>query len=381
MKILQIRQVDFNKKKYITSEIEMHRSLIKLGHETELWGIGDNNNKSEKFVRLFSAPLGRASLFQLKMMFFAANYALKNEIDLIIVDTLSVFSILGLIFIRNKKLKIFIDIRTIIVESKSKYLDSRFKISLRFAAKYFTGASFITEGTKSIIERKYGVSFKENIIWSSGVNIDTFNRKNSNSEELYKKYPELRDRFILFYHGSITENRGLDIVIDALNRVKGIIPKLMFVSLSNNNKYIKDYCKKKKYDLDNLFLIDAVDNYDVPKYINLADVCIVPLPRIIYWEVSSPLKLMEYLAVGKPLILSKITAHLDVLDDKSNEFCYYFEPEDSNSLDSALLSIYKNIKKASQDAIKGRNIIKNRYTWDKQAEHLIDSIFKFNRGI
>ena len=44
-----------------------------------------------------------------------------------------------------------------------------------------------------------------------------------------------------------------------------------------------------------------------------ADVCICPLPDRLEWNVSSPLKVFEYMACAKPMILTPIPAHKDVL--------------------------------------------------------------------
>ncbi len=52
------------------------------------------------------------------------------------------------------------------------------------------------------------------------------------------------------------------------------------------------------------------------KEIAKADCGIYPLPDRPEWNVSSPLKVFEYMACGKPIILTPIPAHKDVLGDE-----------------------------------------------------------------
>ena len=111
----------------------------------------------------------------------------------------------------------------------------------------------------------------------------------------------MEDKFVLFYHGSISPNRGVHLVLNAVSKVKQEIPNIIFVSVSDNNKFIFEYCLENNLNIEeNILLIDSVDNSEIPYYIKLADFCVVPLPRIKWWEISSPLKLFEYLAMGKP---------------------------------------------------------------------------------
>jgi len=73
-------------------------------------------------------------------------------------------------------------------------------------------------------------------------------------------------------------------------------------------------------------LLNPISHEQIADYINLADICIVPLLRIFWWEISSPLKLMEYLAMEKPIVVSDIKTHLDVIPYNS-KFALIFTPD------------------------------------------------------
>ena len=372
MKILEIRQANFNKAKYITSEIEIIRALNKIVESAHLFGIGDNKKNILSYVTLFKAPFGKASLFQLKMLFYLPYYIIKNKIDKVIFDEMSVVSSLILLTLRSiLNLSVFLDVRTIPVENASNYKIYRVKKSIQFAGKFFDGASFITNGIKEFVENEYKANFKKTVTWSSGANIDIFNPQKSNQIKDEKLFKKIQGKYIIFYHGLISENRGINLILESIYRIKDILPEILFVSLSSNNKYIKEYCNRNNLDLNaNLLLMDVVDNYEVPSYIQLADVCIVPLPRIEWWEMSSPLKLMEYLAMEKPVILSDIKAHLDVIQ-KNSDFCIYFDPDKKKSLDSKIIESHRKLDNLKKNAFKGRELIKKSYTWEHQAKNFL----------
>ena len=373
MKILEIRQADLINSQYTTSDIEIIRALNNITESAHLIGIGNNKKNKHNFVTLFKAPLNHASLFQLKMLFYLPYYVCKRKIKIVIFDDFSVFSSIFLLLLRKiLKILLILDIRTIPVENVPERRAVRFKWSCKFAAKYFDGASFITNGTKEIIESEFNIIFKKYTIWSSGVNINIFNPDIKKDTLKNQIIYQIRNKFVLFYHGSISENRGIQYILETINRLKDEISNILFISLSNNNQLIRQYCDNKNLKItDNLLLLDEkLENEEVPKYIKLADVCIVPLPRIEWCEISSPLKLMEYLAMEKPLILSNIKAHLEVVPEDS-EFCNYFNPDIKYSLDKAIFDSFHNIENLKSKAFQGRELVKKKYTWDKQAKKLL----------
>ena len=71
---------------------------------------------------------------------------------------------------------------------------------------------------------------------------------------------------------------------------------------------------------DTVKLHGWVDYARVPEFISIADLCIVPLPDIDWWRVSSPLKLMEYIACGKNILLTDMVAHTNVVGRDANYF-------------------------------------------------------------
>ena len=363
MNILFIRNVDISKTHHVNCEIQLVKAFNKLGHKAKLIGIGKENNFGTEII-LLKSPFNKRRFYLIKLFFFLPIYCISKKVDVVIVDTPIIFGTFLLLLLKNIfSIKIILDVRSIPVEDK---LPIEYKFSCSIANKYFNGATFITKGTKDYIEKLINKNFKNSAIFPSAVNPILFSQAASNNIAQNIK-EKLDGRIVLFYHGSISPNRGINLILDAITQIKTEIPKTLFLSLSSNNNYISKYCESKKYNLeDNILLLDIVQHEKVPSYIKLADLCIVPLPRILWWEISSPLKVMEYLAMEKPIILSDIEAHRSIVSSNS-DFALYFNPEKSNDLTDKILNGIENLEYLKSKASMGREIILKKYTWQIQA--------------
>jgi glycosyltransferase involved in cell wall biosynthesis len=363
MNFLLVRNAYLNKG-YMSDYNQLNRSLNNLGHKSILVGLGDKYKFAKEFV-LLKLPFKRRSIFLIELFFFIPIYCILKKIDVVVVDDRVIIGTFLLLMIKKLlKIKIILDIRSIPVESDLQF-DYRF--SCQIANKFYDGTTFITEGTKEYIEQIIQKTFPKYIIFPSGVNPTIFTPNQINCIPINIKN-KIKDRIVIFYHGSISPNRGINLILDAIDKIKEVYPNIIFMSISEANYYIENYCKSKQYDLkNNLSLIDAVNHDLIAAYIDLADLCIIPLPRILWWEISSPLKLMEYLAMEKPIILSDITAHLSVVPQDS-KFAVFFNPDDPDDLEIKMKQAINNIDLLKNNSFQGRKIILNKYTWDIQAK-------------
>jgi len=119
---------------------------------------------------------------------------------------------------------------------------------------------------------------------------------------------------------------------------------------------------------DRVIFKGPVQHEEIPLYISLADVGILPFPRILWWRVSSPLKLMEYLAMGKPVIVTDIEAHRDVIN--SNKCGFFIPSNHPRHIAKGILEAYGKKNHLQEIGQAGRNLIQDMYTWDNQARKL-----------
>ena len=100
MKILNVRHADLTSEFYVTSEIEIVRSLNKLGHPTTLVGMGDGDADIGVPTRLVRAPHGRSFVFRLKLGLLLPYWVLRDGIDVVIADVRSAPATVALLPLR-----------------------------------------------------------------------------------------------------------------------------------------------------------------------------------------------------------------------------------------------------------------------------------------
>lgn len=212
------------------------------------------------------------------------------------------------------------DVRTIPVgytHANAARIESRFRSDLRFVMKYFQGITFITEEMKRHVSSTICDVSLPSGVWESGVLTDRFFPQPINIE-LRQALGLSRDDFVCFYHGAIAHRRGVRELVEAFERIQLTKRPIRLVILSRQELILPLLLEYKVGQ--SVVPADWVPPDQVADLIAISDLCIVPLPNIAWWRVSSPLKLMEYIACGKPILLTRILAHVKVVGHTQNYF-------------------------------------------------------------
>ena len=200
------------------------------------------------------------------------------------------------------KKKIVLDVRTVPVDLESNISSSivvlRYKMALFFARLFCDGITCITSFLKEILENQIPRLHDKVHVLSSAVDFKIFDpdKASSLSEKL-----GLNKKFVVIYHGILSPNRGLQNVIKALPLAIKKIPNLLFlvVGLGPAEAELKDLTNDLGVKKHVLFT-GKVPFYYVPSYIKSADVAIIPMPNIDWWNLNSPIKTKRVFGYGNP---------------------------------------------------------------------------------
>jgi len=111
----------------------------------------------------------------------------------------------------------------------------------------------------------------------------------------------------------------------------------------------------------------------VPDAMAACDVLVYPAPakqHPYFVRDTSPLKLFEYLASGRPVICADIPPVRDVVDKTIVRFVH---PGSASSLAGGVRDVLDHPKEAEQRAKKGLEIVKH-HTWTKRMERILKSL-------
>jgi glycosyltransferase involved in cell wall biosynthesis len=282
--------------------------------------------------------------------------------DILLFDTNNFYLLKKAYELRKKYgYRTVLDVRTIPVNplklrnAVEKYF---FRKSVRFAAEKFNGITYITEEMERHCMKKWSLPEHRSMVWTSGVNTHKFiPRRNKHRKGI----------FTLMYHGNVTKNRGLDNLIRALYILQPDDMKVLMLGSGQGLSYVKRLVSM--FRLDDKVIFHAPVPYEkVAAYINQADAGVLPFPDWEGWNTSSPLKLFEYLACGRPVVATKIPAHWNMLQGKP--FVFWAEESTPEELAEAIKKAYKARNQYKKLGEKAREFIKHKYTWDIQAEKL-----------
>ena len=126
--------------------------------------------------------------------------------------------------------------------------------------------------------------------------------------------------------------------------------------------------------LSNVLFVGRVDVAEVPHYINACDVCLMPYKVNVWTRHVNSLKLVEYLACGKPVVGTDIAACREV--------------EEYVRIASGAVDFERQIAEAlreeASDLVAGRLALAARNTWEERVEMLsraIDEVLVDRQGL
>jgi glycosyltransferase involved in cell wall biosynthesis len=228
------------------------------------------------------------------------------------------------------------------------------------------GVVLTTNNLRDYVERM-GVKDINLHVIPDGVDIEKFRPITKKDENSLKKL-KLENSFVIGFVGSLMPRQGLEVLIEACKSLKYKIElplKYFIIGTGRREKRLKNIVKNYDLEKDFIFLKD-IKHEDIPSYINLMDICVLPNMSIY----SSPIKIFEYMAMKKPVILPRKGQPLDIFTHL--EDCFFIEPGNKEQLIEAiqLLSEDENLRKKL--GANAREKVSRQFTWLKSAEKTIE---------
>jgi glycosyltransferase involved in cell wall biosynthesis len=325
-----------------------------------------------------NVPLITPLMYLLALLVTMPFYMAWKRPDYVIVD--DVTAIIGFIlkfFMRPLKLKVVMDVRSTPIRVKDTFMEKvdagKFRLSINLARKQLDGITIVTDLMKKEICDDFNISPGFVGVWTSGVSLELFNPRAVEGEEI-KRNLGLDRKFVVFYHGSL-RTEGLVETIKAIKRLKPKYPDIVFFILGNVSRLSEGVCFLKnlarEHGIQNDVLVHGkVGLVEVSEYIAMGDIGIVPLSNSPNWRYQSPLKLVEYLAMEKTVIVTDIPANRMIVG--KSKCGIYIRSASPEQIAGAISYAYDNREKLKEWGSLGRKIIEERYTYDKLAEQFED---------
>jgi glycosyltransferase involved in cell wall biosynthesis len=185
-------------------------------------------------------------------------------------------------------------------------------------------------------------------------------------------------RFVIMYHGSLVERNGLDLAVDALARVREVVPAAELRIYGPNTPFLERVMDAAR----NKSLHEAVRYLgpkrleDVVLEIEDCDVGVIPNHRNAFTEINTPTRIFEYLALGKPVIAPRTPG---IQDYFRKESLFFFEPGNSKELAQQIEYVFSHPSEVAEIVRRGQQIYL-AHTWEQERQTLLGRVSAILNG-
>jgi glycosyltransferase involved in cell wall biosynthesis len=209
-----------------------------------------------------------------------------------------------------------------------------------------------------------GVPHGKCIVMPNGVDPGRFTPRARDSA-LLRELGISPDDFVIGFTGILRPWHGLDLLMDAFANMVSNGFKA-FLLIVGDGPYRKPLEKK----VDELGLgrsvgiTGRIPHEKVPGYVSLFDVAVSP--RATFY--ASPMKVIEYMALGKPVVVPGTPNFLDIIENRSEGVT--FEDGNAVSLEQALVTLCREPELRREFGRRARTKVENRLNWRWNAKEV-----------
>lgn len=180
-----------------------------------------------------------------------------------------------------------------------------------------------------------------------------------------------KTHFTLLYLGDTGLRRGLVTLIESLEFLIPQIPevKIVIVGQSKADAHLKDLITERQWQN----FVDLEGWQDVslfPSYIIAADLGVSPLHRNVHHDTTYANKLFQYMAFGKPLIVSDSTAQRRLV--QRYDTGQVFEDRNAKDLAAKVMRLYSDEAFYADQSKNAVQAIQEELKWDILSRTLLD---------
>lgn len=181
------------------------------------------------------------------------------------------------------------------------------------------------------------------------------------------------------YAGHLYHGRGIDLILACAKA----LPAWSFIVAgghADDIARVEHECRER--GLGNVELIGFIDNAELPSRLAVADVLLMPYGRrvlvsggrldTVQW--MSPLKMFEYMAMGRAIISSDLPVLREVLDDTMARLV---APDDVAAWTAALSGLESDVARAP--LARAARVAAAQYDWRQRCIHMLEGLWPVSR--
>jgi glycosyltransferase involved in cell wall biosynthesis len=218
-------------------------------------------------------------------------------------------------------------------------------------------ADQITVGSEFLAQRYGGVKVPH------GRDVNLLNPANYDRRSLRKKWGFDSEKLIVFF-GTPRRHKGLDDLVQAVRLLGRTDVKVMLVGADRSQHHLKNLI-----DVADFLLIEGMKPFsDVPKFLSMADLIVLPQKNSPIAEAQVPAKIFDAMAMAKPIISTAISDIPEILEGCG----IIVEPGNVEQIAEKIEYILEHAEEAAEMGRKAREKCAREYSWEAVEKILIE---------
>lgn len=375
MKILYHHRIASKDGQYVHVE-EMINSFRKLGHEVIIVGpsVVDNDEFGSEggFVSVLKryTPKFLYEIAEFGYAFYAfikLSKAVKVHNPDFIYERYNLYMPAGIWTKKIFRLPLLLEINAPLFDERSKFDGIALSWLARWTERYtWKNADRVLPVTRVLANRVIQEQVSDDCITVIPNGIDPDKFEGHLEPDVAKKKLDLSGKLVLGFTGFMRDWHGLEYVLELL---AGEGRENWFLLLVGDGP-ARDGLVNRASELgltDRMLITGVVERDKIADYVSTFDIALQP--DVV--EYASPLKLFEYLALGRAIVAPAKANILEVLTDNKNSVL--FEPGDKRAFVSAIEKLCIDAKLRKKISSNAKQLISEQgYYWDTNAKKVLE---------
>lgn len=368
------------------------KGLTELGHKVSILSLPGAEPETEDKTKEIKQPQATArkskfsllsdltkhvpefvfELFELAfnlIAYFRLKTAVKEHNIALIYERYSLFMFISVWWAKKNNIPIILEIndscqvhrvRTLTFSSLAKKIEG-------WIFRHVSGLVFISSRFQQVAQDAYG-DIAPSVVSPNAADLDKF-VINPEAGTLLRKELQINDKLVLGYVGAFVHWHGIDWFVDLICEQLTQYPDLVLLLVGDGVAFEAIKQTVAKAGLEKQVLLPGkVEHHQVASYLAAMDFGILPDSN----DYGSPMKLFEFMAMGKGMVAPDFTPIAEVVKD--NETSWLFPAGNKKACIEKVLAIAKDKNSHQIVGKKARLYIEQERQWKHNAEQLLSLV-------
>lgn len=296
------------------------------------------------------------------------RFCMKNHRIDFIYERYALFGFAGVLLARKHKLPILLEINDSTFVERVRKLRCR-ALAAKIERLVFSEASgliTISSAFKKTIISKTDTPGTS--IWCipNAIDPEKFDSYQSDGQQIRDRY-RLSDRTVIGYIGGFVHWHRIDYLIEAVAELIPHYPNIccLLVGGGASQASLQEYITQKNIQLYFVFT-GRIPHENIPEYIAAMDITVIPHSN----DYGSPMKLFEYMAMGKPVVAPRLAPIEDIVTEGIDGAL--FKPGNKDQLKDTLTTLIEDFERRVWLGENARRTVCEKHLWIHNAQKIID---------